>query len=356
MATPLWSRKDSVASFRLLELPTELVARICDFLPNKELVLVRLTCRALKDTALNTFGKRFFHTLVVIIHPLSLNVLLEIARHPDLSKYVRAIHICHDQVRPRDTLASKVLFDMHLSMCNSGLDQVILGEVVRSLDNLKVVAIDNIRPRFHIVGLGKYSFVWEDAYRCQAIPCRWGHLWSLFCTEKADSDEYTEPFRRECFDNWQDSFMDVYNKVLQALTSITKPEKIRLYWTISRRTDTASSNEPFQLKSDLAKVLKSCVTTLKLRGNHTPKWNQDLLEMIRGVEKLQLDGSYSAWNLAHYQGGTFCWPKLRSIALFKVVLSADTATQFFKTHAHNLEILIMDRVTFSDGRTWLDAF
>jgi len=71
--------------FRLLDLPAEIVGSVSDRLEDTDLLNLRRACRALNAYSANAFGKRFFHHLIVILHPTSLTTLLEICHHPLLS-------------------------------------------------------------------------------------------------------------------------------------------------------------------------------------------------------------------------------------------------------------------------------
>jgi hypothetical protein len=75
--------------FRILDLPPEIAGVVCEQLDNDSLISVRQVSRALEAQSKTAYGTRFFHQLIVILHPTSLAVLLEISRHKVLSKFVR---------------------------------------------------------------------------------------------------------------------------------------------------------------------------------------------------------------------------------------------------------------------------
>jgi hypothetical protein len=114
--------------FRILDLPPELVEGIFEHLTDYDpdtLLEVRKVCRAFKDHSLVAFGTTFFEHLSALLHPLSLTVLLEIANHPDLSRFVRQVTISGEQIGGITDLCGhdeQKLGDFQTSMENSGLD------------------------------------------------------------------------------------------------------------------------------------------------------------------------------------------------------------------------------------------
>jgi hypothetical protein len=80
------------STFRLGDLPSELVKEIFSFLPLGSLSQVRLVNSEVGKHAIDAFGAHLGH-LVVILHPRSLQVLRNIARHPVLAKHVRRVTV-----------------------------------------------------------------------------------------------------------------------------------------------------------------------------------------------------------------------------------------------------------------------
>jgi hypothetical protein len=86
------------APFRLLDLPPELLGRVCDYLPDEQLKHIRLVCNTLQTHSMTAFGQRFFDHLIVIIHPASLAILFDIATHKQLSKYVKRVSVSGERI------------------------------------------------------------------------------------------------------------------------------------------------------------------------------------------------------------------------------------------------------------------
>lgn len=106
---------------------------------------VRRVCRALKAHSTWAFGKRFFQHLVAILHPTSLAILLEIARHEVLSVFVREVTISREifgfTISPKK-IHRRPHRALQQSIQNSGLDILILLEAFKALQNLASVSID----------------------------------------------------------------------------------------------------------------------------------------------------------------------------------------------------------------------
>ena len=132
--------------FRILDLPSELVEEICEQLEDKDLINAHNVCRALRAHSTMAFGTRFFSHLVVVLHPTSLTILLELCRHPVLSNFIRkatisgerlghSIHPMRTDMRPH--------FALQKSIENSDMDVLILSESFRALKRLNEVQVDN---------------------------------------------------------------------------------------------------------------------------------------------------------------------------------------------------------------------
>jgi hypothetical protein len=91
-------------SFRILDLPPELVTQTFELLAASDpcsILSARFTCRAFRDHSIVAFGKNFFDHLVAMLHPISLTVLLEIATHEQLSKFVQKVTISGERIGAR---------------------------------------------------------------------------------------------------------------------------------------------------------------------------------------------------------------------------------------------------------------
>jgi len=112
--------------------------------------------------------------------------------------------------------------------------------------------------------------------------------------------------------------------------------------------------EPFDPKSEpWPRALKSQLRYLNFRGHAQSERYHDILQAAEQIETLHLNGNFSTWTLSHYQMGPYFWSTLRCLGLLHVTLDADTAVQFFQSHAKKLATLLLDTVALSDGGTWL---
>lgn len=78
---------------QLLDLPTEVIENISDFLDDDASAwgALRLTCRALRSRTMFTFGRRFFRTIKFSMHPYSLQTLVYISKLPEFAKHVKTL-------------------------------------------------------------------------------------------------------------------------------------------------------------------------------------------------------------------------------------------------------------------------
>ena len=143
-----------VAPFRILDLPPELISSICSHLDDKEALGIRYICRALNEGSMPILGKRLFSHLIVILHPISLAALLEIAKHPRFFKYVEEVTVCGDRLgyevldrgaryEDEDDSVAEINNrdhrELHDSFEESEFPTVLLRHAFRSLPSLRVV-------------------------------------------------------------------------------------------------------------------------------------------------------------------------------------------------------------------------
>lgn len=130
--------------FRLLDLPPELVSRVCDYLPDKQLKHIHLACKTFQTHSMTAFGQRFFDHLIVILHPTSLTTFLDIARHEQLSKYVTRVSVSGERIS--NSIVPLVDEERHVSLqqgvYESGLDSETLAEALPMLKTLRTLRID----------------------------------------------------------------------------------------------------------------------------------------------------------------------------------------------------------------------
>lgn len=97
----LAKEKEKEETFWVLNLPPELVEQIFGHLIEDDartLPKIRLVCRAFSNHYLIHFGTVFFNHVIAILHPLSLTILLEIASHPHLSRFVSQVTISGERL------------------------------------------------------------------------------------------------------------------------------------------------------------------------------------------------------------------------------------------------------------------
>ncbi|KAI0161222.1 hypothetical protein GGR57DRAFT_498739 [Xylariaceae sp. FL1272] len=87
-----------------LELPLELLLLIWDYLAIDDAFALRLVCRELASRLFEPFCKEFFTERRFSISYYSLNVLLEITKHPDLKKCLKHLTIGLDRFDSADAL------------------------------------------------------------------------------------------------------------------------------------------------------------------------------------------------------------------------------------------------------------
>lgn len=85
---------------RLPNLATEIVQLVCSWLDFYTFVALRLTCKALRDKSVYTFGLAFFQELRLVITVKHLLNLVDISRHPIFGKHVRYITFVSQPLSP----------------------------------------------------------------------------------------------------------------------------------------------------------------------------------------------------------------------------------------------------------------
>lgn len=150
--------------FRILDLPPEIVGVVCEHLDDDSLISVRQASRAFREHSTTAFGTRFFQQLIVILHPTSLAVILEISRHRVFSKFVRQVTVSGEfigvTILPEDTGTQSHL-TLQKSVADSGLEELILVEAFRALPNLDTVLVD----------VASFNAAWEYGYFADGIKC-----------------------------------------------------------------------------------------------------------------------------------------------------------------------------------------
>jgi len=209
-------RQKPSSLFRLLDLPPEVVGIVCQCLPDSGLIDIRLVCRALKFLALNAFGHRFFQEPVVILHPFSLNHLLEISRHSELSKFVKFLSVSGEQLQgsgsnPR---VENRLIEMGESIRKTGLDEHMLGEAIKGLMNLKSIDIN----------CALYNKENDDPPDEHWLRCGWGSFRTFLGGNDLESDDEGI---EETWVQGQGS-TGIYDKVVRSLSCAHKLDTVML--------------------------------------------------------------------------------------------------------------------------------
>jgi hypothetical protein len=259
----------SSSTFRILDLPPELVGNVCDKLLDKDLRQIRFVCRELKDLESTAFGTRFFNHVVAILHPASLGILLEITRHKEISKLVWNVAISGEQVV--NLAGSEMLPKMLLNMEKSGLDTLLLTEVFRCLPKLDIV-------RMEVILVHRADYTLRPAY-CGASV-------GIFKTNEDRKDPTVYGYKR------------VYKTVLVALeaSGVHKDVKLKLQFTLS--TNTSPEVEFFDLNSTAwQNHFASNVQHLDWEGRGQSMWWRNLLRSSINLHILRLTFSKGCYSL-----------------------------------------------------------
>jgi len=133
------------------DIPAEVFANICDNISDvADILALRLTNRDLCGKSQFTFERRWFHTLKVMLHPISLDMLAAIADHPEYSTHVKRLVIGSEVVSGvpadnRDRLA-------HESGLNTQQQRRNYGRLVRQEERMTkqrwIEVLQTAIPRF----------------------------------------------------------------------------------------------------------------------------------------------------------------------------------------------------------------
>ncbi|KEQ75095.1 hypothetical protein M436DRAFT_62503 [Aureobasidium namibiae CBS 147.97] len=81
-------------SLNVLELPTEVLSRICDETEDSDLSNLRLVCKRFYDVSTPRFAVVNFTKTVHVVSPYSIDTLVNIMEHPVFGDYVHHVAIC----------------------------------------------------------------------------------------------------------------------------------------------------------------------------------------------------------------------------------------------------------------------
>lgn len=327
-----------VPHFRLLDLPPELIGVVCQHLDDVDLLRVRQVCKTLMEQSTTAYGQRFFSHLIVILHPVSLTVFLEIARHPKLSKFVKRVSISGEQIGYSVSLENREAVRIHenLQACvkRSGLDTVVLTEALPLLQNLETVRIDT----------EQFFYYFNPGIKC-------GLTYMLDQTQ----GDFTESHKSEDH--------RVYDLVLSILDRCRLYSKIGLeisLWSKNAKKEDPDVASFFDYQSPVWKEQAfKAARVLECDGRINPVWADDLLQSATDLHRVYL--SYQPTLTGPHieqvhQTFTprYKWPNLAQIYLEHFTAPHSAFLEFLSTHRNTLEQICLTSIGFPQG-TWSEA-
>ncbi|KAL1609562.1 hypothetical protein SLS59_001068 [Nothophoma quercina] len=329
--------------FRLLDLPPELVGQTCEHLADEDLRSVRQVSRALKIQSTSAYGQRFFDHLIVILHPTSLTIFLEIARHPDLSKFVTRLSVSGERVRHSicPVKNQAVHEDLQHSMERSGADVTLLKEGLVALDNINTVRID--KKQFY---LGEGA-----ANHYPGVACGRAHILKDF-----------SPFPKEDSHLEDGGHIRVYELTLKVLHDVDLLARVKLefsFWT-----DVADYPENqvagyFDLGSEAWKIASRNTHYVETFGGISIDWVSNILQDATDLHRLNLiypttyNQSRRTSRQYHAFSHNFQWRNLSHLRLEEVLTSHATFVTFLETHRETLDNIRFTSIGFQTG-TWAE--
>jgi hypothetical protein len=292
---------------------------------------------------------RTFHCLqnllnyvVALLHPISLTILLEIARHPELSKYVHQLSISAESIKD-PTGHWHALQEMQTSMEKSGLDLLLLTEAFRSLPNLEWV-------NTHV---SWYSF--RNPYRSEPkdiIMCG-QRLLRHNGTHASDHLEIPSLYLDT---NTHERALGI---VFTAMGAAALDRNVTLDLDVSA-VDGIPESGHFDLTSELwTKDLKRRVRLFAVRvDQQLTAWSQDALWEMPDLRFLRFsysDEGRQDISFSHYANGPFRWSQLATLGLANSRVSQKSFIEFLIAHQDSLlKLGISDCDIRDDGvlTTW----
>ncbi|KAL5115483.1 hypothetical protein ACEQ8H_006624 [Pleosporales sp. CAS-2024a] len=134
----------------LLTMPLELLIAVSSFISTSDLAALRLTCKQVEKSLYEWFSQEFFTKKQFMLTHKSLQALIDISRHPSLSKrlthVIIATNVYEDKPRLpfRDRQAAALYmqgYQEQSTLLNLGLDREMLTEAFQNLGNLQTVGI-----------------------------------------------------------------------------------------------------------------------------------------------------------------------------------------------------------------------
>jgi len=316
--------------FRILDLPPELVELVFEQLAERSphtLLDARRACRTFQAHSIVAFGTTYFEHVDAMLHPLSLTVLLEIATHCQLSKFVRNVTISGERIGGIVDLSGQddeqKLKDLQTSMEQSGLDHLVLSDVFRKLPNLKTVRIDND------------SFFFDDE-TVAAARCGRKYIVAENTVRELDYDEY--------------GFNRAFGVVFSCLRKAGLAGKVDINIQ-ANITDQALQYHDFfdPTSDDWNKYFGTRVKSIKLSRNLSSSWSLDLLKSVPNLQKLDIFIAEGILQFSHPDTGLFLWPDLQHLELDDASCPAHTIIDFLDAHRGTIRILRLQGLELIDG-------
>ncbi|KAF3010889.1 hypothetical protein E8E13_009679 [Curvularia kusanoi] len=318
------------APFRLLDLPPELISAVCDYLPGDELKHIRSVCSHLRDHSTPAFGQRFLDHLIVILHPVSLDIFLDIARHEQLSKYVRRVSVSGESIEN----ATPSVPDLQVEASRSQSD--ILLEAFLLMKNLRTLRVDaeQFNHRHYYPGSGQDLSLSREMR--PGVACG---------SKQIPEEDYDLPQ----LNGWCSS---VYRLALGALERAHRSEidleMSFVQWLIKPNGTEGAAR--FDVQSPLWKSQGPArVRHLGFRFELDFTWGYDLLKSVTNLHSLHVD-CYNEMTFYEFQA-CFRWPHLARINLRGIATTHGGFVEFLKAHQNNLEDVFLSKIGFAEG-TW----
>ena len=322
------------ALFPILNLPLELIEMVMRHLDDKSILCARQVCRAFSAYSMVEFGTRYFSHVIAILHPFSLTVLLEIARHPGLSKHVKRLTISGEQIGGAihfDTPVDRdITIELQNSLEKSGMDRLVLGEAFRGFKNLNEVHVE------------------DDAYVSPRVGFR--------CGKKHLIKKDGNPTPIEGGSTLSKSAARVFDAVCATIPNTPNFERIK--WHLFLNIDKADVSDD-KIFSPCSPVWKQTfaknVEELQLYNGIPGRWGEDLLGSVTSVRVLVISGNSQIFTFSHPITGMWTWPKLTFLHLHAIKVSEDAMLKVLYAHKATVTKLNMLVISLIAG-AWMDMF
>ncbi|EAQ86234.1 hypothetical protein CHGG_07487 [Chaetomium globosum CBS 148.51] len=134
----------------LVQIPLEVLIRITHYISTTDLGNVRLSCKALEQGLFNFFSHEFFRKKQFMVLTESLQALINISKHPNLSPFLKHVIIATDRPAPQYYNSSRnnesrarleVAYADQMQLMAAGGLRDMLAEAFANLPNLETVDI-----------------------------------------------------------------------------------------------------------------------------------------------------------------------------------------------------------------------